>query len=186
MRTPTLYAVALVALSSLAACDGGAVPTPAVDASAGAADAGPVVATICANLRRLNCGGARCEADVEATFNAAPARCGAQRDAYFACAARSTATGCLSRDATFAMCAAQYEAMYRCTGPVDAGGPADPPVPADVPAPEDTATADDAPTPRDVTTATNAGASNAYAGDEFAARPSAPSTGSCGSPARRT
>jgi hypothetical protein len=159
MRTPTPLTFVFVALTSFVACGGAATPAPA-------ADAGSPLTTICANLQRFGCGGTMCEQEIRATFDSVPARCGAQRDAYFACAARSTTTGCLSRDATFAMCAAQSDALSRCTGPIDAGRPADPPVHPDVPevpdagvtddtpAPEDTSTPDDAPAPDDASAPT--------------------------------
>lgn len=143
MRAPTYLTFALVALSNLVACGGAATPATATDA-------GSPLSTICANLQRFGCGGAMCEQEIRATFDSVPARCSAQRDAYFACAARSTTTGCLSRDATFAMCAEQSAALSRCAGPIDAGRPADPPVPPDVPEVADAGATQDTPAPEDI------------------------------------
>lgn len=145
MRAITHLSFAFVALCSFTACGGAATPAPP-------ADAGSTRATICANLRRLGCGGAMCERELDAIFASVPSTCSAQRDAYFTCAARATATGCLSNDATFAMCAAQSEALARCAGPIDAGSPSDAPVPADRPDPADAGAAADVVAPADVST----------------------------------
>lgn len=139
MRASTPVSIALVALTSLVACGGAATPAPAATA-----DAGAPLAVICANLLRHGCGGAMCERELRALYDSVPPRCGAQRDAYFACAARSTATGCLSNDATYAMCAALNEAVTRCAGPIDAGRPADLPELPDAPSLPDAGASKDA------------------------------------------
>ncbi|MFO0624598.1 MAG: hypothetical protein U0325_03205 [Polyangiales bacterium] len=152
MRSPTTFALALVSVCAIAGCGGAATPASAGDAAV-ATDAPSPIATLCANARRLGCGRASmCEQEVSAFLAGVPSACATQRDAFVQCAARATATGCLSNDATFAMCAAQNDALARCAGPIDAGGPADAPRAPDVPGMEDAGAPDVAIAPADVTT----------------------------------
>lgn len=127
MRT-SLLALALTTVTTLSACGGSAnTVTPPADASV----TGGGVAGVCALSRSLSCStSATCERDLMGLWDSVPARCAAQRDAYFTCAANArTSTCAMIAMGQFAGCQTQYAALGACadsdasTPPTDASNP---------------------------------------------------------------
>lgn len=120
--------LSITSVLSLVACGSS---TPATTPADAATSINPNVTAICATVARLDCplgANVNCARDVMGEFNSTPARCAAQRDAFFACAARATTSTCaMIAEGHFAGCATAETALGTCAdgdasvAPTDAG-----------------------------------------------------------------
>lgn len=135
MRT-SLLALALTTVSALTACgDSSPTTSPTTDAST----TGGSVAAVCALARSLSCpSSATCERDLMSLWESVPARCVAQRDAFFSCAAGARSSTCaMIASGQFAGCQTQYAALGACVDTDASTTPTDASTASSAPSPND-------------------------------------------------